>query len=92
MMMIPRVVLSLFLLLAPAAFASDQLTCFEQYNYNPSNCNCDYYKKTDCKKPTYEYGNGEGSSYKNKNDNIVWDKVCAACCCLPPSRCFQLFD
>ena len=81
MTMTPRVVLSLFLLLAPAAFASDSQTCLSKYNYDPSDCYCPYYQKTDCVKPTYEYGNGEGSSYKSKNDNIVWDKVCVECCC-----------
>ena len=75
-------VLNLLFLLFPLALAQNnnatmQNDCRIQQNNIKENCDCDFYRKSDCK--PYYY-NGEGASYK-PNDG-AWDKICADCCCI----------
>ena len=81
--------LSVFLLLfSPVSVASKTMTssssttivsCLAEYNYDQSDCYCQYYQKSQCK-PIYYNNNKEGASYRPKDQG--WDDTCATCCCL----------
>jgi hypothetical protein len=80
-------ILNVFLLLfSPATVASKTMTsssttiasCLAEYNYGQSDCDCQYYQKSQCK-PNF-YNNDEGASYRPKDQG--WNDTCATCCCL----------
>lgn len=45
-------------------------TCKRLESFVTNNCDCSYYNKYSCNKPSCDsYGNGEGSSYRPSNDD-----------------------
>jgi hypothetical protein len=62
-------------------YNKDVMKCLSKYNYEKSDCYCEYYRDVWVRQGKCEryYYNGEGTSYRPNNQG--WDNICAECCC-----------